>query len=312
MKAVIYTKYGPPEVLQLKEIEKPVPKDNEVLIKIHSTTCHIGDVRVRKFDVPLLYKIPFRFYIGLTKPKRPILGMELAGEIESVGKKVKRFKVGDKVFGTTGFTFGTYVQYRCMAENSDKIKNGILLLKPENMTYEEAAAGVTTGGITALMDLRKGKIQKGHKIMVYGASGSVGTYAVQLAKYYGAEVIGVCSTTNIEMVKSLGAHNVIDYTQEDLSKYGKDYDIVYDTVYKLPSSKGKKLLAEKGIYITTGTHSKNVSIKDFDFLKELVEAGKLKAVIDRVYPLEQVIEAHRYVEKGHKKGHAVITIHHND
>jgi len=312
MKAVVYEKYGPPEVLQLKEIEKPVPKDNEVLIKIYATTCHIGDVRVRSFDVPLLYKIPFRIYLGIIKPKRPILGMELAGEIESIGKDVKKFKVGDKVFGTTGFTFGAYAQYRCMAENSDKIKNGMVLLKPVNMNYEEAAAGVTTGGITALMDLRKGKIQKGHKIMVYGASGSVGTYAVQLAKYFGAEVTGVCSTAKIEMVKSLGADKVIDYTQEDLSKYGKDYDIVYDTVYKLPSSKGKKLLAENGVYITTGTHGKNISIKDFEFLKELVEAGKLKAVIDRVYRLEQIVEAHRYVEKRHKKGHVVITIEHKN
>ena len=312
MRAVLCTKYGPPEVLQLKEVEKPVPKNNEVLIKIYATTCHIGDVRVRKFDVPLLYKIPFRFYIGLIKPKRPILGMELAGEVESIGKDVKRFKVGDKVFGTTGFTFGAYAQYRCMAENSDKIKNGMLLLKPSNMTYEEAAAGVTTGGITALMDLRKAKMQSGHKVLVYGASGSVGTYAVQLAKHFGVEVTGVCSTANIEMVKSLGADNVIDYTQEDLSKHGKDYDIVYDTVYKLPSSKGKKLLAENGIYITPGTHGKNISIKDFEFLKELVEAGKLKAVIDRVYPLEQIVEGHRYVEKGHKKGHVVITVEHSN
>jgi NADPH:quinone reductase-like Zn-dependent oxidoreductase len=308
MKAVVCTKYGPPEVLKFKEVEKPVPKDNEVLIKIYATTCHIGDVRVRSFDVPFRYKIPFRLYLGIIKPKRPILGMELSGEIESAGKEVKRFKVGDKVFGTTGFAFGAYAQYRCMAENSDKIKNGMLLLKPENMTFEEAAAGVTTGGITALTDLRKGKIQSGQKVMVYGASGSVGTYAVQLAKHFGAEVTGVCSNANIEMVKSLGAGKVIDYTQEDLSKYGKDYDIVYDTVYKLPSSKGKKLLAEKGIYVTAGTDGKDISIKDFDFLKELVEAEKLKAVIDRVYSLEQIVEAHRYVEKGHKKGHVVITI----
>ncbi len=312
MKAVVYTKYGPPEVLQFKEVEKPVPKNNEVLIKIYATTCHIGDVRVRKFDVPFLYKIPFRLYLGLLKPKRSILGMELAGEIESIGQNVKRFKVGDKVFGTTGFTFGAYAQYRCMAENSDKIKNGMVLLKPENMTYEDAAAGVTTGGITALLGLRKGKIQSGQKVMVYGASGSVGTYAVQLAKYFGAEVTGVCSTTNIEMVKSLGADNVIDYTSEELSKYGRDYDIVYDTVYKLPSSVGKKLLADKGNYVKVGTDDKNISIDDFKFLKRLVEEGKLKAIIDKTYPLEQIVEAHRYVEKGHKKGHVVITIKHKD
>ena len=312
MKAIICTKYGPPEVLQLREVEKPIPKDNEVLIKIHATTCHVGDVRVRSFDVPFWHRIPFRLYLGLTKPKRPILGMELAGEIESVGRDVKRFKVGDKVFACTGFVFGAYAQYRCIAEDSKHIKNGMVALKPSNMTYEEAAAGVTTGGITALAGLRKGKIRSGQKVMIYGASGSVGTYAVQLAKYFGAEVTGVCSTNNLEMVESLGADKVIDYTREDLSKYGKHYDIVYDAVDKLPSSRGKKLLAEKGRYVKVGTDDKNISIQDFDFLRELVEKGKLKAIIDRTYPLEQIIEAHRYVEKGHKKGHVVITVSHEN
>ena len=307
MKTVVYTKYGPPEVLQLKEVEKPVPADNQILIKIHATTCHIGDVRVRSFDVPFPYNIPFRFYFGLFKPKRPVLGMELAGEIESAGKDVKRFKAGDKVFATTGFTFGAYAEYRCMAESSDKIKNGMVTFKPSNMSYEEAAAGVTTGGSTALMGLKKGKIGSGKKVMVYGASGSVGTYAVQLAKYFGAQVTGVCSTGNIEMVNSLGADNVIDYTKEDLTRYGKDYDIVYDSVYKLPPGKGKKLLAPNGVYLRAGA-GESVSIKDLEFLKDLVEEGKLKAVIDRVYPLEEIVEAHRYVEKGHKKGHVVITV----
>ncbi|MCJ7552376.1 MAG: NAD(P)-dependent alcohol dehydrogenase [Ignavibacteriaceae bacterium] len=311
MKAIVCTKYGPPEVLQLKDVEKPVPKENEVLIKIYATTCHIGDVRVRSFDVPFWYKIPFRLYLGVIKPKRPILGMELAGEIESVGRKVKRFKVGDKVFACTGFVFGAYAEYRCLAEDSKHIRNGMVAIKPSNMTYEEAAAGVTTGGITALVGLRKGKIQSGKKVMVYGASGSVGTYAVQLAKYFGAEVTGVCSTINLEMVKSLGADKVIDYTKEDLSKYSKEYDIVYDAVDKLPSSRGKKLLAEKGIYVKVGTDDKNISIKDFDFLRELVEEGKLKAIIDKVYPFEQITEAHRYVEKGHKKGNVVITLERN-
>ncbi|MFC2005467.1 NAD(P)-dependent alcohol dehydrogenase [Chloroflexota bacterium] len=311
MKAVICTKYGPAEVLQLREVAKPVPRDNEVLIKIYATTCHIGDVRVRSFDVPFWQKIPFRLYLGLTKPKRPVLGMELAGEIESVGKDVKRFKVSDQVFACTGFVFGAYAQYRCLAEDSKQINNGMVAIKPSNMTYEEAAAGVTTGGTTALMGLRKGNIRSGQKVMVYGASGSVGTFAVQLAKYFETEVTGVCSTGNLETVKSLGADNVIDYTQEELSKYGSDYDIVFDAVDKLPASRGKKLLADKGIYVKVGADG-NVTIKDFDFLIELVEEGKLRTIIDKTYPLEQIVEAHRYVEKGHKKGHVVITVDHND
>jgi len=311
MKAVVCTKYGPPEVLQLREVEKPVPRDNEVLIKIHATTCHIGDVRVRSFDVPFWQKIPFRLYLGLTKPKRPILGMELAGEIEATGKDIKRFKVGEQVFTCTGFVFGAYAQYRCMAEDSKKIDKGMVAHKPSNMSYEEAAAGVTTGGIVALAGLRKSKIRNGQKVMVYGASGSVGTYAVQLAKHFGAEVTGVCSTGNLEMVKSLGADNVIDYTQEGLSKHGSDYDIVFDAVDKLPASRGKELLADKGIFAKVGAEDK-VSIDDFCFLQELVEEGKLKTIIDRTYPLEQIVEAHRYVEKGHKKGHVVITVSHND
>lgn len=307
MKAVICTKYGPPDVLELREVPKPTPKDNEVLIKIYATTCHIGDVRVRSFDVPFWQKIPFRLYLGLLKPKRPILGMELAGEIESVGKNVKRFKKEDQVFACTGFVFGAYAQYKCLAEDSKKIAKGMIAHKPSNLNYQEAAAGITTGGITALMDLRKGKIQKGQKVLVYGASGSVGTYAVQLAKHFGAEVCGVCSTANLEMVKSLGADSVIDYTREDLSKHENQFDLVYDAVDKLPARKGKKLLADKGKYVKVGTDSK-ITIEDFYFLKDLVEEGKLKIIIDRTYPLEEIVEAHRYVEKGHKKGHVVITV----
>ena len=310
MKAVVCTGYGPPEVLEVREVPKPVPRNNEVLIKIHATTCHIGDVRVRSFDVPFWQRIPFRLYLGVTKLKRPILGMELAGEIESVGEDVKRFKKGDQVFACTGFVFGAHAQYRCMPEDSKSIDKGMVAHKPSNMTYEEAAAGVTTGGITALTGLRKGKIRSGQKVMVYGASGSVGTFAVQLAKYFGAEVTGVCSTGNLETVDSLGADNVIDYTREELSKYGNDYDFVFDAVDRLPSSRGKKLLAEKGVYVKVGADG-NVTIEDFYFLKGLVEEGKLRTIIDRTYPLEQIIEAHRYVEKGHKKGHVVITVDHD-
>jgi NADPH:quinone reductase-like Zn-dependent oxidoreductase len=307
MKAVICTKYGPPDVLQLIEVPKPVPEDNEVLIKIHATTCHIGDVRVRSFDVPFWQRIPFRLYLGVTKPKRPILGMELAGEVEAIGKDVKRFKCGDQVFACTGFVFGAYAQYRCLAEDSKRINDGMVAHKPSNMTWEEAAAGVTTGGITALTGLRRGNIRDGQKVMICGASGSVGTFAVQLAKHFGTEVTGVCSTGNLEIVKSLGADNVIDYTREELSKYGTDYDLVFDAVGKLPASSRKKMLADKGTYVKVGADS-NVSIEDFYFLKELVENEILKTIIDRTYPLEQIVEAHRYVGKGHKKGHVVITV----
>ncbi|MFC1916601.1 NAD(P)-dependent alcohol dehydrogenase [Chloroflexota bacterium] len=310
MKAVICTKYGPPEVLQLQDAPKPVPKGNEVLIKIYATTCHVGDARIRRFDVPFWQRIPFRLYIGITKPKRPILGMELAGEVEAIGKDVKRFKVSDQVFACAGFVFGAYAQYRCLAEDSKKINVGMVAHKPSNMTWEEAAAGVTTGGITALVGLRGGNILKGQKVMIYGASGSVGVFAIQLAKYFGTEVIGVCSTGNLEMVKSLGADNVIDYTQEELSKYGTDYDLVFDAVDKLPASRGKKLLADKGKFVKVSAGG-NVSIEDFYFLKELVENEKLKTIIDRTYPMEQIVEAHRYVDKGHKKGHVVITVEHN-
>ena len=241
MKAAICTKYGPPEVIQLREVEKPVPRDNEVLVKVHATTCHRGDVKVRSFNVPSLQKIPFRLYLGITKPKRPILGMELAGEVVETGKDVKRFKKGDKVFGTTGFVFGTHAEYACLPEDGP-VKKGLVALKPSNMTYEEAAAGVATGGITALHTIKKADIQSGQKVLIYGASGSVGIFAVQLAKHFGAEVTGVCSTSNLEMVRSMGVDNVIDYTKEDFTQSGETYDVIFDAVDMISPSYGKKAL----------------------------------------------------------------------
>ena len=322
MKAIVYTRFGPPEVLQLAEVEKPAPKDNEVLIQIHAATVCAEDPDMRASPG----------FNGIRQPKNPILGEYLAGEIEAVGKDVTRFRAGDQVYGGASLRrFGAYAQYLCMPED------GALAIMPANMTYDEAAA-VPNGGLTALPFLRdKGRIQSGQHVLVNGASGAVGSSAVQIAKGYGADVTGVCSTTNLELVRSLGADSVIDYTQEDFTERGETYDIIFDTVGKSSFSRCRDSLEEGGVYLTTvptpegclsllrprsvgrksvgfaatGLRRARKKAKDLVVLAELVEAGELRAVIDRRYPLEQIAEAHRYVENGHKKGNVVITVPHD-
>ena len=328
MKAIVYTEYGPPDVLELREIAKPTPEKNEILVRVCATTVGAGDVKVRSFkNIPTLYWLLYRFYLGLRKPKRPILGMELAGVVESVGKDVKLFSKGDRVFGNSPVgSWGAYAQYVCLPEE------GVVATKPANMTYEEAAA-VPYMGLSALFYLRKGHVQKGRKVLINGASGSVGTYAVQLAKHFEADVTGVCSTPNVELVKSLGADTVIDYTKEDFVKIGQTYDLIFDAVGKRSFSQCKESLTQKGIYLSTlptlllylqmlwtsrsgGKKAMYldaiVTKEDLIFLKALIEKEEVKAVIDKQFPLEQIAEAHRYVDQGHKKGNVVITVAHNN
>jgi len=327
LKAIVWTKYGPPEVLQLKEVEKPTPKDNEVLIRIYATTVTAGDCEQRNLKLPFRYRFLMRVYIGFKKPKRiTILGMDLAGKIESVGKDVKRFSKGDQVFAATGFVnMGTYAEYICLPEEPE---DGALALKPINMTYDEAAA-VPNGGLEALYFLRQGNIQSGQKVLINGAGGTIGTYAVQLAKYFGADVTAVDSTNKLDMLHSIGADHVIDYTKEDFTKKGETYDSIFDVVGRASFSGSIRSLKKAGVYLngiptplrrirgrwTTMISSKKVmnrtvsfKTEDLVFLKELIEAGKIKSVIDSRYPMEEIAEAHSYVEKGHKKGNVVITI----
>jgi NADPH:quinone reductase-like Zn-dependent oxidoreductase len=296
MKAVVYERYGPPEVLQLKDIDKPIPKANEVLIKVHSTTVTAGDWRMRKAE-PFLVRI----FSGLFKPRRvKILGFELSGVVEDVGKEVRSFKKGDAVFASCGFKFGGYTEYRCLPENKN------IAIKPSNMSFDEAAA-VPIGGLTAIRFLRQAGIKKFDEVLVYGASGSVGTFALQLAKYYGANVTAVCSGQNVPLVKSLGADKVVDYTKEDIKGIIERFDIVFDAVAKIPKSKLTSLLKPRGKFVTVGSSPKD-NPDDLLKLKEIIEAGHLKSVIDRKYKLDQIQEAHAYVEQFRKKGNVVITV----
>lgn len=330
MKAIVYTEYGPPEVLKLKEVKKPVPRDKEVLVRIHATPVSFGDKLVRnlkeitseKFHMPFLFWVFAKMYFGFRRPRITILGSEFSGEIEAVGKDVRRFKKGDAVFGYRGPRMGAYAEYLCMAEN------GVVATKPANMTYEQAAA-VPYGAIMALSLLRKQKIEPGQKVLVNGASGGIGPFVVQLAKHYGAEVTGVCGTPRLDYVKSLGADKVIDYTQEDFTASGETYDVIVDILGKSPFSRIKRALQPKGRWLLVSFKTKKLLLMlrtfmtggrkvicalssetaaDLVFIKELIEAGKIKTVIDKCFPLAQAAEAHRYVEQGHKKGSVVITI----
>jgi NADPH:quinone reductase-like Zn-dependent oxidoreductase len=334
MKAIVCTKYGPPEVLQLREVEKPAPKDNEVLIRVHAASVNYGDILARnfkavsprKFNMPFLFWIFVKLYFSIRKPRITVLGSEFAGEIESVGKDVKRFKAGDRVFGYRGQSMGAYAEYLCMPEN------GVVAIKPANMNDEEAAV-VPYGAIMALYLLRKQNIRPGQKVLVNGASGGIGSAAVQLAKYYGAEVTGVCGTPRLGYVKSLGADKVIDYNQEDFTGSGETNDLIFDILGKSSFSRCKNSLSPSGRYLrasfkarelmqmlwTSMTGGKRVicalapgSREDLLSVKELIEAGKIRSVIDRTYPLERIVEAHRYVDQGHKKGNVVITVGHDD
>lgn len=329
MKAIVMTKFGPPDVLQLQQVKKPTPKEREVLVKINATTVFAGDCELRSLKVPVEFRLPFWIYMSFIRPKPIILGQELAGEIESVGKDVKRFKVGDPVFAAAGFGLGAYAEYKCLPEEPGAM-DGALAIKPANLTFEEAAA-VPVGGLEALHFVRQGNIQSGQTVLINGAGGDIGTFAVQLARYFGAEVTGVDSTEKLDMLRSIGAAHVVDYTQKDFTKSGETYDVIFDVVGKSSFSGSLRSLKQNGRYLLgnagmsqsfrarwTPTGSKRViygtgrqKAEDLQFLRGLIEAGKITPVIDRCYPLEQMAEAHRYVDTGRKKGNVVITVAHN-
>lgn len=328
MKAIIWTKYGPPDVLQLEEVEKPAPKDNEVLVRIRATTAFMGDCEMRGLKFPLYLALPIRIYAGFLRPNRiRILGQEFAGEVESVGKMVKQYREGDQVFGSTGFRMGAYAEYICVPEQQQDM-SGPLAIMPANMSYAEAAA-VNIGGSEALHFLRKGELKKGDRILINGAGGSIGTFAIQLARYFGAEVTGVDHTGKLDLMCSLGADHVIDYTQVDFTRSRNTYDVIFDVVGKSSFNDSLRSLKDNGRYLIgnpsfshriqgrwgENNRGKKVILEttqlnkaDLNFLKDLVEAGKMKTVIDRSYPLEQMADAHRYVETGQKKGNVVITV----
>ena len=327
MKTIVCTKYGAPEVLEMREFEKPVPKENEVQIKIMATTVNGADARIRGAVFPSIFNFPVKLAMGFNGPRKSILGVELAGIIEATGKKVTRFKTGDEVFASTGAAFGAYAEYTCLPEKA------VMTLKPSNMTFEEAAT-VPHCALAALYYLQKAKIQKGQKVMICGASGGIGTFTVQIAKIMGAVVTGVCSTANVELVKSLGAEKIIDYTKQSIADSQDNYNVVFDTVGKSSISDCLKVLKEKGLYmsavhlelsrILTGTKTNitgtkkviggvaKYTIENLNILKELIESGKLKTVIDKQYTLEQMVEAHKYVDTGNKTGHVVIRMGNNN
>ena len=328
MKAIVWTKYGPPDALQFKEVETPTPRADEVLIKVHAATASQADTEFRRLKLPLFFALFLRLYLGLTRPTRKtILGTEFAGEILSVGKDVTQYKPGDQVYGYTGLGMGTYAEYLCLAEKPSALAS-VMGIKPINLTYEEAAA-VPFGGMEALHSLRQANIQPGQKILIVGAGGSIGTYTIQLAKHYEAEVTGVDHTVKLDMMRSIGADHVIDYTQDDFTKNGQTYDVIMDTIGKSPFARSLRSLKENGTYLNANPGlfgglwmrwfsrnsnkrvipwSAGYSTSNLLAAKELIEAGTIKPVIDRTYPLEQIAEAHRYVDSGLKKGNVVITM----